>query len=552
MANNALTVIKIIKGAPCDDTYSDVIKFGSAGAQAAYFSGLAKYTFSNCSYQRVNSSVASPRSPLTCRIPTVADNVYDCNYIMFQNKAFGSKWFYAFIRRMNYISPDCTEIEYEIDSYQTYQFNYTVSPCLVLREHWNSDNLGESQQAEPLEGMPCITTKLVNKFYGMRNIIVLTTTDPDNTTCSGEMIAGRYSGCQMHEVVNGAGGVNALLNEYAAKGNLDAVVGIYQSPFTKADFNENQVSKEEYTPGISLSASTSFGGYVPKNKKLYNSPYCYFTFSNCSGQVEKLEPQLMKEKGNSIEPTYKIYKVYTVPNVLICSAANYQTTDSLGDNFDYSVEAEAPPACSWSGNQYANWVATNETRYWINTLSTGISMMSGVANAQVSALTMPNSKAENSQAGRQLSVETGSIGSVIGGATSLYSQLYEYEIARQTTTPILKGSRIGANFNTSYGRYGFEFRLWQITKEQAIVVDEFFDMYGYATNRVKIPNEDSRESWNYVKTDNVIINGSMPVQDMATIKAMYNRGVRFWHTTDVGNYSLSNDIKKEVVTDDVG
>ena len=54
------------------------------------------------------------------------------------------------------------------------------------------------------------------------------------------------------------------------------------------------------------------------------------------------------------------------------------------------------------------------------------------------------------------------------------------------------------------------------------------------------------------KTKNVIINGSMPVQDMATIKAMYNRGVRFWHTTDVGNYSLSNDIKKEVVTDDVG
>ena len=104
MANQALTVIKIIKGAPCDDTYSDVIKFGSAGAQAAYFSGLAKYTFSNCSYQRVNNSVASPRSPLTCRIPTVADNVYDCNYVMFQNQAFGSKWFYAFIRRINSVS----------------------------------------------------------------------------------------------------------------------------------------------------------------------------------------------------------------------------------------------------------------------------------------------------------------------------------------------------------------------------------------------------------------------------------------------------------------
>ena len=154
MANQALTVIKIIKGAPCDDTYSDVIKFGSAGAQAAYFSGLAKYTFSNCSYQRVNNSVASPRSPLTCRIPTVADNVYDCNYVMFQNQAFGSKWFYAFIRRINYINPDTTEIEYEIDSYQTYQFDYTVKPSLVEREHPEDDqlfaNLIAEDFAEPL------------------------------------------------------------------------------------------------------------------------------------------------------------------------------------------------------------------------------------------------------------------------------------------------------------------------------------------------------------------------------------------------------------------
>ena len=552
MANQALTVIKIIKGAPCDDTYSDVIKFGSAGAQAAYFSGLAKYTFSNCSYQRVNNSVASPRSPLTCRIPTVADNVYDCNYVMFQNQAFGSKWFYAFIRRINYINPDTTEIEYEIDSYQTYQFDYKVKPCLVTREHWNTDNLGESQQAEPLEGMPCITTKLVNKFYGMRNIIVLTTTDPTNKECSGEMVAGRYSGCQMREVVNGAGGVNALLNSYAENGNLDAVVGIYQSPFSKADFNENSVKKEDYSPGLSLSSSTSFGGYVPKNKKLYNSPYCYFTFSNCSGQVEKIEPQLMKEKGDSIEPKFKIYQVYTVPNVLICSAANYQTTDSLGDNFDYSVEAESPPACTWSGNQYANWIATNETRYWINTLSAGLNMMTGIGGAARTSLMTPNSNDASYNEGNTLNVGMSSLGSLTNGAATMYSQLYEYEIARQTTTPILKGSRVGANFNTAYGRYGFEFRLWQITKEQAQVVDQFFDMYGYATNLVKIPNETGRENWNYVKTADVIIDGSMPVQDMRRIKNMYNTGVRFWHTTDVGNYSLSNAIKKEVVTDDVG
>lgn len=82
--------------------------------------------------------------------------------------------------------------------------------------------------------------------------------------------------------------------------------------------------------------------------------------------------------------------------------------------------------------------------------------------------------------------------------------------------------------------------------EEVIKLDQFFDMYGYATNSVKIPNEDSRESWNYVKTRNVVIFGTMPVEAMACIKAMYNRGVRFWHTVDVGNYSLSNRDMKEV------
>ena len=77
-------------------------------------------------------------------------------------------------------------------------------------------------------------------------------------------------------------------------------------------------------------------------------------------------------------------------------------------------------------------------------------------------------------------------------------------------------------------------------------------MFGYATKLLKIPNETGRDNGNYVKTSGVVIEGSMPVQDMANIKAMYTRGVRFWHTTDVGNYSLSNAIKKEVVTDDVG
>ena len=264
MANQALTVIKIIKGAPCDDTYSDVIKFGSAGAQAAYFSGLAKYTFSNCSYQRVNNSVASPRSPLTCRIPTVADNVYDCNYVMFQNQAFGSKWFYAFIRRINYINPDTTEIEYEIDSYQTYQFDYTVKPSLVEREHPVNDTYFGNQQKEPLS-VPYVmenfasTTHIERLGNQQPNVQLWVKTDQTGLSSVGDVRDGVYQGvCANIYGDRTPEQAKQDLTGYAATHNIDQVISVQTTPF--------QCTTAIPDREVSVPMVKSLHGYVPKYK----------------------------------------------------------------------------------------------------------------------------------------------------------------------------------------------------------------------------------------------------------------------------------------------
>ena len=109
------TIVKVLKDVPLDSTYSDTIKFTSVGAQTAFFSGKAKYSFTDFTYQRVNSSVSAPRGPRSIRVPRVADDLYDCNYVMFQNANYGTKWFYAFIKQVNYINPNNTEIIYELD-----------------------------------------------------------------------------------------------------------------------------------------------------------------------------------------------------------------------------------------------------------------------------------------------------------------------------------------------------------------------------------------------------------------------------------------------------
>ena len=68
-------------------------------------------------------------------------------------------------------------------------------------------------------------------------------------------------------------------------------------------------------------------------------------------------------------------------------------------------------------------------------------------------------------------------------------------------------------------------------------------MYGYATHRVKIPNISARPHWNYVKTIDANIVGSVPVESMSKIRSIFDKGVTFWKNGDnVGNYNLDNSV----------
>ena len=68
-------------------------------------------------------------------------------------------------------------------------------------------------------------------------------------------------------------------------------------------------------------------------------------------------------------------------------------------------------------------------------------------------------------------------------------------------------------------------------------------MYGYQTNRVKTPNISARPHWNYIKTNDCVIEGSVPCDDMNKICSIFDGGITFWKKgSEVGNYSLDNSI----------
>ena len=137
------TNIRILKNVPLDNTYTDTIYFSDVTSQTNYFIGLTKHNLSQQTYQRVTKGVA--------RVSINAELLYDCNYLMFQNASFGSKWFYAFINSVEYVNNAVSEITFEIDVLQTWHFDYGFGRCYVVRQHALTDVIGENIATEPVD-----------------------------------------------------------------------------------------------------------------------------------------------------------------------------------------------------------------------------------------------------------------------------------------------------------------------------------------------------------------------------------------------------------------
>ena len=143
--------IYVLKGVPLDSDYNHTLYQTSATAQYNTFYAYRKYTFTDQSYQRAGKG--------KLRIARLADDLYDCNYLMFRNTAFGNKWFYAFIDKVEYVNNNASELYYTIDDMQSWYFDYELGSCFVEREHTLTDVVGENLVQEDVATGEYIVTQ---------------------------------------------------------------------------------------------------------------------------------------------------------------------------------------------------------------------------------------------------------------------------------------------------------------------------------------------------------------------------------------------------------
>ena len=98
-----VSTIMLCRGYPGDREHENTLYFASKSAQWTYMKSLVKYTYSAQSYQRYGKN--------TLRIAQRADDLYDCNYLIFSNSAISTAStpsdstpiFYAFVDKVEYM-----------------------------------------------------------------------------------------------------------------------------------------------------------------------------------------------------------------------------------------------------------------------------------------------------------------------------------------------------------------------------------------------------------------------------------------------------------------
>lgn len=499
------TTIRMLKDVPLDNTYRNTIYFTTVANQTSYFQGKTKYTFANQNYQRVNRGAL--------RIARKADDLYDCNYLMFQNTSYGNKWFYAFVVSVEYVNNETSEITFEIDVMQTWHFDYDLKMSFVEREMSVLDGIGDNLVPENLELGDYIYKDLgLTSLFNLYQIVIAATFDENMDDATGGMYGGVFSGLH-YNVFASWESASSFIAEATEQNKADGIVSIFMLPvaFT-SDFQSTipEVFNIERDKHIS-----DIDGYVPKNNKLFTYPYNLLYVTNNEGNVANYA----FEYFNSEKCNFNASGAMCCTPECMLVPLNYKGVEK---NYNEKLTIGNFPQCAYTVDTFKAWVAQNQNQL---------------------ALSAINAIGTTVAGGAAMYASGGLVGS--GMALSGVQQIGSLvaSVADKSTLPPHARGGGGSIINMANQIKGFQFYYAHIRREFAEIIDNYFSVYGYATHRVKVPNRVIRPHWNYVKTVNVSLTGSVPADDMARLRSIYDNGVTFWRNGDeVGNYALDNRV----------
>lgn len=514
--------------------YQHTIYFESQSAQHTYFSGKVVKTFSDYTYLRKNWDI---------KVEADFEDACKWQYMYFKNGDDGKTWYY-FINDAQYISDTTVKLSVEMDVMQSYLFDVTLLPSFVEREHSATDEPGDNIIPEHLDVGPLmIRTEYSTDDLNTLCILVMATYNPMYTTDKDNVAKvlsanydGIFSGLGIYAVqmssLSSWGAKLALLDD---AGLSDGIISMWMYPKNLIELADGEswadsnvchkvarINKDVYHPTGRI--ETVGKSYIPTNKKLLCYPYNFLYVTNNSGGGAVYKYELFSD------PTYCNFKIIgTLSPEATCKLypLNY---NNVQHNYDEGLMLSGFPTCAWNQDTYKLWLAQNQNTQNLNMVTSGLTIAGGVAGLIGSAVT-----------GNVVGAGA-SLGAIAGGVNSISSQMSQKE-DREVQPPQAKGG-YSSSVNVVAGFQKFTIQHKCVCDDYARMIDKYFHVYGYQTNKVKIPNRHARTHWTYTKTRGCIIAGNIPVADKNKIQAIYDNGVTFW-VGQIGNYNMINECTGE-------
>lgn len=496
------------------DNFDDTLYFPTVAAKDAYFTALPKLaTAPTCTYTRENRGYVRVEIPMNTMI--------GANYMRFKNTSFENKWWYAFVKKVDYVNNLTTEVQFEIDPIMSWMGVFTLHDCFIERQHTLRDGIGnniceegipfgeyivEEQTSYPKpEGGETTSARIVIAYI------------PDDEVVSGSLNNNIYSPCSIH-VCSSASEANDYINNLLQYYKIDNIVGVYM--IWSSYLSSGGTGAKARTVDISK-PYTDIDGYVPRNKKLFCYPYKMLRVDNMEGSFK----EYMYEYFNSLPDVTStgdcrlfFYCYANATAEAFIMPLYYKGQNEL---LSERITMTKFPQVAIATNSYEAYLAQKNSYFAQDVVRAGTkSFINGTGGAG--------------------SIVATSLNALAAMDAQALDTLILNEIRPLNSPMEMRGNQDSDSIFAYDGKH-FLIQKMCITKNYAMMLDSYFDMFGYAVKQHGVPNMNARPNWTYVKTIGCVVGGNIPADDAGMIEDIFNHGVRFWKNhNNIGNYSLNN------------
>ena len=551
---------QLLSGIPITPTQQ--LYFNSTAERDAYFDSHVIWTFTDMKFVREHRAL---------KVALNVETLEAANYMRFRNNAYNGVWMYCSIDRVEYVNPNTSLIYFTVDAWQTYFMNVDIRDCDIAREHvptgsaYNYNTVAEgvdygdyiinSEQVYTLDSQDEVTTYVIISTINLVNSGG-TVDNPVIYGAWGNEIQGLPTACEVDYLDATTANISTFFQTMAdypwvAQG----IISIFPFP---ADFLPKAGTTMTATGLVigRVHGNISGGGrriieqawqsMFPtfSQGKLYCYPYSFLEIVLDDGTSLVIKPELLESRSLQL-----VCNGCCIPTgQVLVAVANYAGNDAGATGTDSlfgSVLFSGFPSFPVQNDQYT--VAKQQA---ISTYE--LIHQQNRTNMQIGAIT----GAFSSIGGGAIAGDDGGltgIAGALGGAVNwlgntVMSMLNEQQAAARDRQKIdqMQGS-VSLSGQQSNGAQALlmtmaqglsvRVRAWCLKPEFQQKLEQYFDAFGYKSNRIGVPNMNNRPRYNYVRCNSVNIYGNIPQEHLSTIRNMFLNGVTFWHDHDnVGTY----------------